>query len=99
MMGFSTKDIRRLCGLTALKLRPRELKQIQAQLEETLIAVEKLNEIDTAQLEETSQVMGLINAFRPDQPRPSQNQADALSNASASHQGFFKTQAVFSGKK
>lgn len=99
MKGFSTEDIRHLCGLTTLKLSPLVLKQIHAQLSETLIAVEKLKEINTAQLEETNQVTGLTNVFRSDQPRPSQNQANALSNAPAIHQGFFKTQPLFAGKK
>jgi aspartyl-tRNA(Asn)/glutamyl-tRNA(Gln) amidotransferase subunit C len=99
MKGFSTDDIRHLCGLSALKLSPRELKQIQAQLSETLVAVERLKKIDTSQLEETNQVTRLINIFRPDQPRPSQSQADALTNASATHRGFFKTQALFTGEK
>jgi aspartyl-tRNA(Asn)/glutamyl-tRNA(Gln) amidotransferase subunit C len=99
MKGLSTDDIRHLCGLSALKLSPQELKQIQAQLSETLVAVEKLKKIDTSRLEETNQVTKLRNIFRSDQPRPSQSQTNALSNAPATHQGFFKTQPLFTGKK
>ena len=59
--------------------------------------VSKLQKIPTKDVIPTSQVNGLENVYREDEIDKSRmlTQEDALANAPATHNGFFKVKAVF----
>lgn len=88
-------DVAHVAKLANLSLSPEEEKKFETQLSEVLEMVGKLNDVDTTGLEETSQVTGLENVTREDTPIESLSQEDALSNASAQHNGLFMVKGIF----
>lgn len=88
-------DVKHIAKLANLPLKDSEIPKFEKQLSEVLMYVEKLKEVDTKNVEQTSQVTGLENVLREDKPRPSLTQEEALSNAKAQHNGFFQVKGVF----
>ena len=87
-------DIDHLAQLANLPLSTEEKKKFEKQLEETLDYVKQLEEIDTKNVEPTSQVTGLENVLREDEAAPSLSQEGALKNAKATHNGFFNVPQI-----
>ncbi len=88
-------DVSHIAKLANLPLSSTEKTKFKKQLEETLEYVEGLNEVETKNIEPTSQVTGLENITREDTAKPSLSQNEALSNARSKHNGFFKVKAIF----
>ena len=57
--------------------------------------IEKLKEVETKNVPETSQVTNLENVTKNDETAPSLSQDEALSNTANKHNGFFKVKAIF----
>lgn len=99
-------NVAHIAKLANLPLSDEEKSKFEKQLEETLTYVENLKEIETKDVEPTSQVTGLENVTREDIAAPSLTQEEALSNvkparnASASvagrsqHNGFVKVKLI-----
>ena len=88
-------DVSHVAKLANLPLTDSEKKKFEKQLEETISYINQLNQIDTSGVEPTSQVNGLENVTREDEPAPSLSQEAALKNAKNKHNGFFKVPAIF----
>ena len=73
-------DVGHVAKLANLPLKPHEERKFEKQLSEILSYVEKLKEVDTKNVEITSQVTGLENVTREDQTSPSLTQEETLSN-------------------
>lgn len=67
--------------LARLSLTEEEKELFGVQLSSILDYMEKLNELDTENIEPTSHVISLSNVMREDVPRDSIPRKDALSNA------------------
>ena len=87
-------DVNHVAKLANLPLKPQEKEKFEKQLSETLAYVEKLNSIDTKNVEPTSQVTGLENVSREDEASPSLTQEKALSNTKSQYNGLFKVKAI-----
>lgn len=87
-------DIKRVAELANLPISPQEEKKLEKELTETLDYIATLNSIDTKNVEPTSQVTGLSNILREDNPLPSLSQEQALANAKSTYNGFFKVTAI-----
>lgn len=87
-------DVAHVAKLANLTLNKEELKKFEKQLSETLDYVSQLEEIDTKDVESTSQVTGLKNVTRKDRVIPSLSQEEVLSNTKSKHNGFFKVPAI-----
>jgi len=87
-------NIDHVAKLANLPLKKDEKEKFEKQLSEILRYVEKLKEIDTKNIDTTSQVTGLENVTRKDEITPSLAQEDALSGAKNQHNGFFKVKAI-----
>ncbi len=87
-------DVSHVAKLANLSLKSEEREKFEKQLSEILTYVEKLKEVDTENVEITSQVTGLENVTRKDEAKPSLSQNDALSNTKSQHNGFFKVPAI-----
>lgn len=59
-------EIRHIAKLTKLKLTEKEIEKFTGQLSSVLDFFGQLQEVDTDNVEETSQVTGLQNVTRPD---------------------------------
>lgn len=69
-MGDLTRDdILKLARLARIELTDDEVEEFTAEFREILGYVEQLNGVDTEGLEPTSQVTGLVNVTRADEPR------------------------------
>ncbi len=88
-------NIFHIAKLANLSLNGEELKKFEAQLSSILDYIKKLNEVDTENIKETSQVTGLENVTREDETKPSLSQEEALSNTKNVQNGLFKVKAVF----
>lgn len=87
-------DVSHVAKLANLPLTPEEKKKFEKQLSETLDYVNKLGEIETKNVEPTSQVTGLENVMREDIATPSLPQKEVLKNAKKTHNGFFKVPPI-----
>jgi aspartyl-tRNA(Asn)/glutamyl-tRNA(Gln) amidotransferase subunit C len=87
-------DVKKVAKLANLPLTDDEAQKFEAQLSETLDYVSKLDELDTKDVEPTSQVTGLENITREDTVTPSFSQEEALKNVKSSYKGFVKVKAI-----
>lgn len=89
-------DIKHIAKLAHLQLSEEEEKKIAPQLAAVLDYVSKLQNVPTENIEPTSQVTGLVNAFREDEVDTTRmlSQKQALSNAAAAYKGFVKVKII-----
>ncbi|MCL5073668.1 MAG: Asp-tRNA(Asn)/Glu-tRNA(Gln) amidotransferase subunit GatC [Actinobacteria bacterium] len=88
-------DVKHVAKLANLDLDKDGIKKFEIQLSSILDYIEKLQEVNTKDLKETSQVTGLENITRKDETKPSLSQEEVLSNAKSKHNGFFRVKAIF----
>ena len=91
-------DVAKIARLANLEIKEDEKEKFQKQLSSVLHYIGKLKEVDTKHVETTSQVTGLENVTREDNPSPSLSQEEALSNSKSTHNGLFKVPAILEEK-
>ncbi|MFC7441855.1 Asp-tRNA(Asn)/Glu-tRNA(Gln) amidotransferase subunit GatC [Laceyella putida] len=94
-MSISKEQVQKVAMLGRLKLTEQEADQYTSQLNDILQFVEKLNELDTENVEPTSHVLPMANVLREDEVRPSLDREKALANAPEQQDGMFRVPAVF----
>jgi len=72
-----------------------EIEKYSGQLSKILDYVDKLNEVDTSEVEPTFNVMGLSNVMAEDESSSSLTQDQTLANGSETKDGLFVTKGVF----
>lgn len=82
-------NIKHVATLANLPIPEEKLEKLEKQLETTIEHVDRLSEIDTSKITGTNEVTKLSNVTREDVVEPSLTQEEALSNAKATHNGFF----------
>lgn len=82
-MQISEEQIRQVGRLARLEIGDEELTTLSGQLTTILGYVEKMNELDTSQVEPVSHALAVVNAFREDEVMPSLPREEALANAPA----------------
>ena len=80
-MSVTRKDVEHIAELARLKFKDEELENFTSQLNEILEYMEKLNELDTENVEPLSHPVESQNVFREDFNKPSVRREDALKNA------------------
>ena len=96
-MKTTEKEVRYIAELAHLNLSDDEVKAYQSDLEEILQYVDKLNELDTEQVEPMAQVIfeGAESlTLREDELEPSMDRDKALSNAPQHGAGQFKVPSI-----
>lgn len=88
-------DVVNIAKLANLPLLSTEIPNYKIELNEILNYIAILNEVDTTNIPETSQVTNLENVTREDKPAPSLSQDEALSNTKSKQNGLFKVKAIF----
>lgn len=94
MSKIDIKDVHHIATLARLKFDETEAEKIKDDLNSILGYVDKLNELDTTDVEPTSHTLDIFTVTRPDESRPSLSNEDALANAPASHNAHFKVPKV-----
>jgi aspartyl-tRNA(Asn)/glutamyl-tRNA(Gln) amidotransferase subunit C len=93
-MSVTRKDVDHIAALARLEFSDSEKDQFTHQMNEILTYVEKLNELDTSNVEPLSHVIELNNVFRDDVAQPSLPQEIALQNAPSADDKHFKVPKV-----
>ncbi|MBP7832741.1 MAG: Asp-tRNA(Asn)/Glu-tRNA(Gln) amidotransferase subunit GatC [Candidatus Levybacteria bacterium] len=88
-------DVKKTAKLANLNLTSQEEKTLEAQLNDILSYVEKIDSLDVKDITPTSQVTGLENVtFNDKFSDDSLSQEEALSGSTNTHNGMFKVKAV-----
>ena len=66
-MIVTIDDVRTVAVLARLRFSEEEERVLMGKLNGILEYMEKLNELDTEEVEPTSHVLQMVNAFRPDE--------------------------------
>ncbi|MHB1686854.1 MAG: Asp-tRNA(Asn)/Glu-tRNA(Gln) amidotransferase subunit GatC [Ignavibacteriaceae bacterium] len=97
-MSVTRKDVEYIAELARLKFSGEELESFTKDLNEILTYVEKLNELNTGNVEPLSHPVEGSNAFREDIVKPSIDSEQALKNAPDKDESFFKVPKVIGGE-
>lgn len=93
-MSITLKDVEHVANLARLELADAEKEQFTGQLNAILKYAEKLNELDTDNVEPTSHVLNVTNVMREDVVKPSLPIEKVLQNAPDEEEGQIKVPAV-----
>jgi aspartyl-tRNA(Asn)/glutamyl-tRNA(Gln) amidotransferase subunit C len=93
-VNISKEDIEHIAILARLTLTAEEKEIFGSQLSSILDYMEKLNELDTKDIEPTSHVLSLINVMRDDMPADSIPREDALMNAPSHTERFYRVPKI-----
>ncbi|MEK6538294.1 MAG: asparaginyl/glutamyl-tRNA amidotransferase subunit C [Nitrospirae bacterium RBG_16_43_11] len=93
-MKITRKEVEHVAKLARLALRDEEIETLTNQLGNILTYVEKLNELDTTNIEPTSHVLPIKNVLREDEERKSIEREKALGNAPDRTEEFFRVPKV-----
>lgn len=95
-MKITRQDVEHVARLSRLEIGG-EIDQFTAQLNAILDYMDKLNELDTSQVEPTAHVLPLQNVMRPDEVHQSLPREQALANAPEQQDGYFKVPRIIEG--
>lgn len=93
--NITKSDVEKIAKLARIELDEAEKEKFTRQFEDILEFVNELQEVDTSGIEEISQIAGLENVWREDEAGESLSNEEALENAPASENGYFKVKEVF----
>lgn len=96
-MKLTLDEVRKVADLANLALSDAEIERMARDLDGILTHIDKLNELDTTNVEPMAQVLYEAEetaTLRDDRERPPLSNADALANAAISGAGYFKVPKV-----
>lgn len=93
-MKITRQEVDHVARLARLGLSEDEKERMRTELDSILTYVDKLNQLDTSQVEPTSHVIPMTNVFREDEVRPSLPQEQSLANAPDRHGEFFRVPRI-----
>jgi aspartyl-tRNA(Asn)/glutamyl-tRNA(Gln) amidotransferase subunit C len=96
-MAVTKKDVEHIAELARLKFADAEIDGYTEQLNEILNYIEKLNELDTENVEPLSHPVEGNNVFREDGVKPSISTEEALKNAPEKDEQFFIVPKIIGG--
>ena len=94
MAKITKKEVEHVSRLARLGLSDEEKETFTKQLNNILTYVEKLNELDTKDVEPTSHVLQIQNIFKVDEIRESLPRERALSNAPDRTDEFYRVPKI-----
>jgi aspartyl-tRNA(Asn)/glutamyl-tRNA(Gln) amidotransferase subunit C len=83
-----------LANLARLTFSEQEKAEIKGDLQRMIAFVEKLKEVDTANTEPLLHMTDAMNVYREDTVKGSMNKQEALANAPAADDNYFKVPKV-----
>ncbi len=94
-MAELTRDaVQHVAALAYLRFSPEELDILRGQLEGILDHINQLQEVDTAAIPPTAQVIAVTSVLRDDIVRPSLPTPVALANTPRTEDNFIEVDAV-----
>ncbi|MCS7013384.1 MAG: Asp-tRNA(Asn)/Glu-tRNA(Gln) amidotransferase subunit GatC [Chloroherpetonaceae bacterium] len=95
-MAVTKRDVEHIAALAKLSFSEEEKEKLTAELNSVLRYMEKLNALDTEQIEPLQNMNERVNVLREDEPVPPTPNTVALQNAPDSQDRFFKVPKVIS---
>lgn len=94
-MANITKDqILKIADLVRIAISEEEAQMYSSQISEILSYVDKINELNTDDVEPTTHGIVSSNVLRKDEPKRLMTQEEALKNAPDTEDGQFKVPAI-----
>ncbi|CUU05224.1 aspartyl/glutamyl-tRNA(Asn/Gln) amidotransferase subunit C [Candidatus Thermokryptus mobilis] len=93
-MPVTIKDVEYIANLARLEFKEEEKEKFTEQFNKILEYIDKLNELDTENVEPLYHVIDLKNVFREDEVKPSYPREEILKNAPSRTEFFFKVPKV-----
>ncbi len=93
-MSVTKNDVEHIAKLAKLKFKEDEINEFTSQLNQVLEYVDKLNELDTENVEPLSHPVEGENVFREDVLKNSISTDDALKNSASKTDEYFKVPKV-----
>src|SRR5688572_1693532 len=93
-MEVTDQLIENLAELSRLRFNEKEKEDIKQDLQKMISFVAKLNEVDTTGVEPLLHMSEVTNVYREDVVQGSMSKADALANAPAADNHYFKVPKV-----
>ena len=94
MVKITKKEVEHVAHLARLSFAEDEKEKLAQQLSSILSYVEKLNELDTKDIEPTSHVLTLQNIFKEEEAKISLMREQVLANAPDKTEEFFKVPRI-----
>lgn len=88
-MKIEITTVEKMAQLARLDLKPEEVTHMRVDMEQILTWMEKLNELDTSEVDPLMHLSLEINALREDQVTESLEHSKALKNAPLADADFF----------
>lgn len=93
-MPLSKDEVRHVAMLARIGLEPGDEEFYADQLSGILQHIDRLQQLDTEDIPPTAQVVEVESRLREDDPRPCLSQEEALANAPAAVDGFFRVPSI-----
>jgi len=93
-MSVSLKDVEHVAKLARLVLTDEEKERFTKQMNAILEYAQKLNELDTSDVEPTTHVLPVQNVMREDVARPSWPLEETLRNSPDEEEGQYRVPPV-----
>jgi aspartyl-tRNA(Asn)/glutamyl-tRNA(Gln) amidotransferase subunit C len=93
MPDIDREQLLHVASLARLELREEELERLGAQLNDIIAAVSKVAELDLSDVPPTSHPLDVVNVWGEDESRPSLPVDEALANAPAREDAYFRVPA------
>ena len=93
-MKITKKDIEHIAHLGRLELAPDEVELYTEQVDRILQYMDKLNSLNTEEIEPTSHAMPVVCVLREDEAKRSLSTDESIQNAPEKKGGFFKVPPI-----
>ena len=93
-MKVDKKEVEYAAALARIELSEEEKELFSEQLSTILAFFDRLKAVDTENIQPTSHVVDLVNAYRSDQVRPGPSVEEVLANAPERVQRFFRVPKI-----
>lgn len=94
IMKLTREEVQRVALLARLRLTAAEESRLAEQLDKILQYMEKLNQLDTSEVEPFTHAVDVVNAWREDSVTNQPDTEALLANAPATQGGFFKVPKI-----
>ena len=91
---ITLSDVEKVARLARLGLSSDEKEKLGDQLNDILVYMDKLDELDTTDIEPLAHILSLKNVLREDRVREGLTHSEALKNAPEEKDGLFKVPPV-----
>ena len=93
------KEVQHLAKLSRLELSDKEIEKFTKDISSILDYVSELQKVDTQNVEPISQITGLSDVKRKDEPKEFKNKKGIFDNAPEKEGDFFKVKTVLGRKR